>query len=68
LRATFLLAVTAEGSVPGLIELAGSLKPHDQIAKSREQALAAFSSKKAEIDTMLTRLPGLNDDHFGRRL
>jgi hypothetical protein len=28
-----------------------------QIAKSREQALAAFVSKKAEIDEMLTRLP-----------
>ena len=36
-----------------------------QIAKSREQALAAFISKKAEIDTMLTRLPALSDDHFG---
>ena len=36
-----------------------------QIAKSREQALAAFVSKKAEIDTMLTRLQALSDDHFG---
>jgi hypothetical protein len=36
-----------------------------QIAKSKEQALAAFVSKKAEIDTMLTRLKALSDDHFG---
>ena len=36
-----------------------------QIAKSKEQALAAFVSKKAEIDAMLTRLHALSDDHFG---
>jgi hypothetical protein len=36
-----------------------------QIAKSREQALAAFVSRKAEIDTMLARLQALSDDHFG---
>jgi hypothetical protein len=35
-----------------------------QIAKSREEALAAFVSKKAEIDEMLTRLQALSDDHF----
>jgi hypothetical protein len=35
-----------------------------QIVKSREQALAAFVSKKAEIDEMLTRLQALSDDHF----
>jgi hypothetical protein len=33
----------------------------NQIAKSREQALA----KKAEIDAMVTRLQVLSDDHFG---
>jgi hypothetical protein len=37
----------------------------NQVAKSKEQALAAFVSKKAEIDTMLTRLQALSDDHFG---
>ena len=37
----------------------------NQSAKSREQALAAFISKKAEIDTMLTRLQALSEDHFG---
>jgi hypothetical protein len=37
----------------------------DQIAKSKEQALAAFVSKKAQIDTMLTRLQALSDDYFG---
>ena len=35
-----------------------------QAAKSQEQALAAFVSKKAEIDTMLTRLQALSDEHF----
>jgi hypothetical protein len=35
-----------------------------QIAKSKEEALAAFVSKKAEIDEMLTRLKALSDDHF----
>jgi hypothetical protein len=33
----------------------------NQIAKSKEEALAAFVSKKAE---MLTRLQTLSDDHF----
>ena len=36
----------------------------NQIAKSKEEALAAFVSKKAEIDAMLTRLQTLSDDHF----
>jgi len=36
-----------------------------QIAKSSEDALAAFVSKKAEIGTMLARLQALSDDHFG---
>jgi hypothetical protein len=36
-----------------------------QIAKSEEQALAAFVSKKAEIDAMLARLQALSADHFG---
>jgi hypothetical protein len=36
-----------------------------QIVKSKEEALAAFVSKKAEIDAMLTRLRSLSDDHFG---
>jgi hypothetical protein len=35
-----------------------------QIAKSREKALAAFVSRKAEIDAMLTRLQALSADHF----
>ncbi len=33
--------------------------------KSNDDALAAFVSKKAEIDTMLARLQSLSDDHFG---
>jgi hypothetical protein len=36
-----------------------------QIAKSKEQALAAFVSRKAEIDAMLTRLQALSADYFG---
>jgi hypothetical protein len=37
----------------------------NQIAKSKEQALAAFVRKKAEIDAMLARLHALSGDHFG---
>jgi hypothetical protein len=33
--------------------------------RSNEDALAAFVSKKAEIDAMLSRLQSLSDDHFG---
>ena len=40
-------------------------RTRDQIAKSNEQALPAFIAKKAEIDSMLTRLRALSDDHFG---
>jgi hypothetical protein len=38
---------------------------HNQIVKSKQQALAAFVSKKVEIDAMLTRLQALSDDHLG---
>jgi hypothetical protein len=41
-----------------------SSRLQSQIAKSKEEALAAFVSKKAEIDAMLTRLQALSDDHF----
>jgi hypothetical protein len=34
-------------------------------ARSSEHALAAFVSKKAEIDAMLARLQALSDEHFG---
>ena len=36
-----------------------------QLARSNEDALAAFVQKKAEIDATLTRLQALGDDHFG---
>ena len=36
-----------------------------QIAKSREQALAAFVSKKARSTRCLLELQALSDDHFG---
>jgi hypothetical protein len=32
--------------------------------RSNQDALAAFMQRKAEIDTMLTRLQSLSDDHF----
>jgi hypothetical protein len=41
-----------------------SPRMQNQIAKSKEEALAAFVSRKAEIDAMLTRLQALSDDHF----
>jgi hypothetical protein len=41
-----------------------SSKLQSQISKSKEEELAAFVSKKAEIDEMLTRLQALSDDHF----
>ena len=41
-----------------------SPRMQNRIAKSKEQALAAFLSQKAEIDAMLTRLQALSDDHF----
>jgi hypothetical protein len=33
--------------------------------RSNEDALAAFLQWKAEIDTMLSRLQALSDEHFG---
>jgi hypothetical protein len=42
-----------------------SLKTQSQIAKSKEDALAAFISRKEEIDQMLARLQALSDDQFG---
>ena len=41
-----------------------SPRMQNQIAKSKAEALAAFVSKKAEIDAMLSRLQALSDDHF----
>ena len=42
-----------------------STRTRKQIIRSNEDALATFVSKKAEIDTMLTRLQALSEDHFG---
>jgi hypothetical protein len=41
-----------------------SPKLQSQLAKSKEEALAAFVSRKAEIDEALARLQALSDDHF----
>jgi hypothetical protein len=40
-------------------------RTEDQERERQAQALAAFVSRKAEIDTMLSRLQALSDDHFG---
>jgi hypothetical protein len=42
-----------------------SPRTRKQIMRSNADALAAFVSKKAEIDAMLSRLQALSDDHFG---
>jgi hypothetical protein len=42
-----------------------STKVRSPATRSNEDALAAFVSRKAEIDTMLARLQALSDDHFG---
>jgi hypothetical protein len=42
-----------------------SPKLQNQIAKSKEEALTDLVSKNAEIDTMVTRIQALSDDHFG---
>ncbi len=42
-----------------------SPKLQNQIAQSKEQALAAFVAKKTEIDSMLERIKLLSDNHFG---
>ena len=42
-----------------------SPRTRKMIAKSNDDALAAFVARKAEIDAMLTRLQTLSDDHFG---
>ena len=34
-------------------------------AQNNDIAVAAFMTRKAEIDTMLERLQGLSDEHFG---
>jgi hypothetical protein len=36
-----------------------------QTIRSNEDALAAFVSRRAEIDTMITRLRALSANHFG---
>jgi hypothetical protein len=42
-----------------------STRTRKHIIRSNQDALAAFVSRKAEIDTMLTRLQALSDEHFG---
>jgi hypothetical protein len=42
-----------------------STRPRPQVIRSNEDALAAFVSRKGEIDTMLARFQALSADHFG---
>jgi hypothetical protein len=42
-----------------------STRTRKQIIRSNEDALAAFVSKKAEIDAMLARLQAFSSEHFG---
>ena len=42
-----------------------SARTRKHIIRSNEDARAAFVSRKAEIDTMITRLQALSDEHFG---
>ena len=42
-----------------------STRIQSRSAGSNEDALAAFVSKKAEIDAILARLQALSADHFG---
>jgi hypothetical protein len=41
------------------------MRPRKQIIRSNEDGLAMFVSGKAEIDTMLARIQGAQDEHFG---
>ena len=40
-------------------------RPRPRNVSANEQALAAFVARKHEIDTMLARLQGLSENHFG---
>jgi hypothetical protein len=40
-------------------------KTRTRTTQSNEDELAAFVSRKGEIDIMLARLQALSDDHFG---
>jgi hypothetical protein len=42
-----------------------STRTRKRIIRSNEDALAAFVSRKAEIDAMLARIQAHSDDHFG---
>jgi hypothetical protein len=69
IRSIFLWQVAAGEAFIGLsrsgAEPEMSPRMQQRIARSKEQALAAFVSTKAEIDAMLPRLQALSADHFG---
>jgi hypothetical protein len=47
------------------VELLMTAETIKKNSRSNEDPLAAFVQQKAEIDTMLSRLQALSDDHFG---
>jgi hypothetical protein len=64
----FLWLITPEEAFIGLtinLETEDDHAASKQIIRSNEDALAAFVSRKSEIDEVLTRLQALSDDHFG---
>ncbi len=66
--AIFLWLIMPGRSIHRAHDQAGADDEHEtpgSITRSNEDALAAFVSKKAEIDAMLARLQALSDDHFG---
>jgi hypothetical protein len=69
-RSLFFLMIAAEEAFMGSAKntersLTMSPKTRNQTAKWQDDALAAFISRKEEIDQMLARLQALSDDHFG---
>ena len=68
IRAIFFWLIFPEEAFIGLaikLELEDEYRIEAQITRSDGDALAAFASRKSEIDTMLTRLQALSDEHFG---
>jgi hypothetical protein len=49
--------------IDGVLKM--SPRTRNTIAKSNDDALATFVTRKAEIDAMLARIQALSDDHFG---
>jgi hypothetical protein len=69
-RSLFFLMIAAEEAFMGAAkntERSPTMSPksRNHSAQSKEDALAAFISRKEEIDQMLARLQALSNEHFG---